>query len=533
MKKFGSILLLFFLVTNLTNAQEDAQANATSMKTETAADGSEKKGCDDKGWCWGEDVQTSKEKYTFMSDEIKAKRYESAKASLDWLLANDPYLHKNLYIKGLKVYKALASKAAKAKDPKESEYEDMVLKLYDMRTKYFGKGDKNLSYQGMYYYRYLSDRPTFDDNLDKHLAFYEEVAEAEGKEDANYSNVQSHMAIATKLALNFKNQEIKFRNLDAVKAQRSIILTWEPYLEDAQQGATAKEKVDAAKAELVRLEEEFKTTDAEYNKYATYNVDWYMDKYSAMAEVIDYNIENDKDKYKPKWESVKSTIDSKMLPAIVKIDEDFVNNIYGPIFEANKTDVKVAKNMMKYCLIAKYVDSPYFLEASVNVFNSEPDAGLANVIAKQYASKDSLSKAMDYMNKSIELYEENPAKKAEALISLAKFKNRAGQKSAARADALEAAKVDESMAAEAYTLIGDLYYGSYKDCFDIKDEVKSRACYLAAYDMYSRAGNSAKMAEVKQQFPSMADIFQQGYEAGKPIQVGCWIGGTTIIRKRP
>jgi len=63
--------------------------------------------------------------------------------------------------------------------------------------------------------------------------------------------------------------------------------------------------------------------------------------------------------------------------------------------------------------------------------------------------------------------------------------------------------------------------------------VKSRACYLAAYDMYAKAGDNSGMGRAKSQFPSITDIFSLGMKEGDAIDVGCWIGGSTTIRKRP
>lgn len=540
MKKFGCFLVLYYLlISTFTYAQDDAQANAEpKFKDGTAADGSVKKGCDSRGFCWGENVDEAKSKYTFFSDEIKGKQYASAEASYDWLFERAPYLHKNLYIYGEKMYKGLLKDAKKAKDKAAiTKYEDKQLGIYDLRAQYFGDKDKKLYLKkSRYYYSYIKDRPEFKENMDKCLEYYEEVAEVEGKERASTTNVTTHTILSVQLALKHKKAAQAFRKKPEVKKQRSIILTWEPLLEDPQQGATAKKNVSGAKLELEKLQKEYEANDPVFKKYSKFNEDWFLTKYEFLSDVINYNIENAKDdKTKASWEKTLATLD-KYTPSVVDIDCDFVKNKIASKLEANPDDVEVAKKVIKYSLMAKCTDEEYFMNAAITAYNDSPDGGMALVIAKKYSAQDDTDKAIEWMNKAVELFEESPEKKAEAQMSIAKFNAKKGLKSAARTSALDASKTDESVASEAYTFIGDLYMGSYKDCFDVKDEVKSRACFLAAYDMYSRAGNSAKMKKAQAQFPSTADIFQlasKGYAEGGNIQVGCWIGGSTVIRKRP
>ncbi|MEJ0054858.1 MAG: hypothetical protein WDN75_03925 [Bacteroidota bacterium] len=56
--------------------------------------------------------------------------------------------------------------------------------------------------------------------------------------------------------------------------------------------------------------------------------------------------------------------------------------------------------------------------------------------------------------------------------------------------------------------------------------------YLAAYEMYQRAGNSALMSRAKAQFPSKEDIFLLNWLVGSSQKVGCWIGETVTLKTR-
>ena len=106
-----------------------------------------------------------------------------------------------------------------------------------------------------------------------------------------------------------------------------------------------------------------------------------------------------------------------------------------------------------------------------------------------------------------------------------------GQKSNARDTYKKAVATDPSKR-EAYTYIGDLYFGSFEDCAQKQSYVEDRGVFLAAYKMYELAGNSARMAKAKEQFPAGEEIFTETKEVGQTMQVGCWINETVKIDKR-
>lgn len=74
---------------------------------------------------------------------------------------------------------------------------------------------------------------------------------------------------------------------------------------------------------------------------------------------------------------------------------------------------------------------------------------------------------------------------------------------------------------------------SFNDCKEEKSQVDDRLVFIAAYGEYQKAGNTAQMAKAKEQFPSIADIFSQGYEEGQSMTVGCWINTSVKLARRP
>jgi tetratricopeptide (TPR) repeat protein len=146
-------------------------------------------------------------------------------------------------------------------------------------------------------------------------------------------------------------------------------------------------------------------------------------------------------------------------------------------------------------------------------------------------SEDKLDSAETYLNKATEL-ETDPGKKADLYYDLANINYKKGNKVAARDFALKAVEANDTLKEKAYTLIGHMYMASFEQCKKGKSMVDDRAIFLAAYDMYQKAGNAEGMSNAKEQFPSKEDIFNLNIKAGDSISIGCWINATTTIRTR-
>ncbi len=107
-----------------------------------------------------------------------------------------------------------------------------------------------------------------------------------------------------------------------------------------------------------------------------------------------------------------------------------------------------------------------------------------------------------------------------------------GNKQKARDFALKSASLSSSQSSKAYKLVGDIYMNSYEQCKGGKDVVEDRAVFIAAYDMYVKAGNSAGMNNAKEQFPSKEEVFTYNKKIGDSIKLNCWVGETVTIQTR-
>jgi len=251
-----------------------------------------------------------------------------------------------------------------------------------------------------------------------------------------------------------------------------------------------------------------------------------LEYYEKVMGIIDYQLENEtRQSILTKLKDYKGTVDG-ILVGLVNIDCDFVREKLGPKFEENLSDLKLAKKIFGFMLNGKCTDDPLWLKAGETIMDNEPDFGIAKSLGSKFKAAGETEKAEKYFNKALELTED-PDKKADMYIQLGSFKSG----SAARAMYQKAISVDPTKS-EAYSAIGYLYYQSFEQCAGKEDIVKDRAVFLAAYDMFQKAGNSKMMQSAKEQFPSKEEIFTYNYETGSSISVGCWIGGSTTIRSR-
>ena len=250
-----------------------------------------------------------------------------------------------------------------------------------------------------------------------------------------------------------------------------------------------------------------------------------FDIYSQIMDIADQK----KGEGKPVNPKIIDTID-KLLTNTVDVDCNFIEEKLGPKFRETK-DIKLGKKIFSLMLAQKCTDSPLAIEAAEAIIDVTPDFAIAKFVASRYQKDDKLEKAKEFYQKAIELTDD-AAKKADVYLSIAKIYQVQGQKVSARENAREALKNDPSLS-DAYVLIGDLYMASFEDCKGGESRVKDRSVYIAAYNMYQRAGNGERMGMAKAQFPSIEDIFNESFEEGQSVSTGCWIGETVKLERRP
>ncbi|MEQ9424439.1 MAG: tetratricopeptide repeat protein [Cyclobacteriaceae bacterium] len=254
-----------------------------------------------------------------------------------------------------------------------------------------------------------------------------------------------------------------------------------------------------------------------------------LDIYSMLMETVDAKVAQGDNK--GRLNSIADNLDKMLTMVMPDIDCGFVEDNLGPKLIDDPSDLNLAKKIFQLLLTGKCTDSPLAVKSAEIVHEAEPTFTLAKFLASKYLAEGNYEMAIEYYNQALELADDGE-KKGEIHLSLARLYASQGQKSASRSNAYKAVQNDLGLK-EAYSIIGNLYMNSFEACSGGESRVKDRAVFIAAYEQYRKAGDGSGMANAKAQFPSIDEIFTEGYEEGQSISTGCWIGETVQLERRP
>jgi len=250
-----------------------------------------------------------------------------------------------------------------------------------------------------------------------------------------------------------------------------------------------------------------------------------LEKYEKLNALLAEAEANGKDISAP-----KGTLE-QLVVVMELIDCEFIETTLGPRLTADSTNMVLANQIFNYSVKYKCFGSASFLTALEIIDNQNPTYATSQVRAMRYMQNREYDKALPVLQKALTLVE-NDVQKAEILYDLAKIHAVEGRKSAARTSAQDAAKFDAEKGKEAWKLIAEMYMSSSADCRRGVSRVDDQAVYIAAYNAYSRAGDSKGMAEARARFPSKEELFTESRQIGETVTVGCWIGETVTLASR-
>lgn len=256
-----------------------------------------------------------------------------------------------------------------------------------------------------------------------------------------------------------------------------------------------------------------------------------IDVYFQINEAVDFKDNANADH--AKFDRYREALTGLLIQTVGedKLNCEFINENLAPGLD-QKEDLKLAKKVFGLLLSRECGDSPYFMKAAEIIQREEPTEGLAKVMAQRYVAAKDYPKALEFYKSAMEMSTDDE-KKAQLLMDMSKIYAQQGDKAKARTAALDAAKLDSELAKSAYSFVAGLYMGSFDDCAKQQSQIEDRAIFMAAYDLYQRAGDSAGMNNAKAQFPTVSDVFTANKKEGDAIKVGCWIQANTTIRTRP
>ncbi|HAI75447.1 MAG TPA: hypothetical protein DCM08_04305 [Microscillaceae bacterium] len=428
-------------------------------------------------WDYGDLKDVGPEKKVLLEDAMKAQAYAEALPQLQWFLKNLPKAHKNIYIHGAEVYNHLVEVT---QDPElQVAYADSALMMYDKRIELFGEAERPTAIKNKCFYAYYYWSPR-SDKAQVLYDLYKEVIGLQGKNTAARV-IDDYMRLVSLKKISANPEKMA-----------SLSAEDKPFAEALKGG---EQLTDEKVVEI----------------------------YEVLMAITDSNMP--KSSADEDWASTKGNLEAYFRNCVT-IDCEYVKKTYEPKFKADPNNSVLAEQIVSLMLGSgcEYLKEPLFLQTLLVIYKAEPTDSRATSIALIYQSNGDNNKALEYFAKV-----SDKTNLAKAYINLGTESKKAGRKDEARNYALKAAEA--GLKSEAYIFIGNLYMTSGGECTN-SNPVLARACYLAAYDAYATAGFAQGMSNAQAQFPTSEDIFTLGMEVGQSIPVGCWIGGTTVLRKR-
>ena len=269
--------------------------------------------------------------------------------------------------------------------------------------------------------------------------------------------------------------------------------------------------------------------------YKNLTDDQILHRYDKLSAVLDDKMkkatEQNNQPEVDKLKAIKEKVDADLI-TMVKVDCDFVRKNLAPRFKQNPNDVNLAKKIFKFMLDGKCTDDPLWLEAGEAFYKLTPekDFGLLKALAVKNMQIGNYEKAETLLNEALAM-KLSQGDKAEAQLYLGAIEAKKNNYPAAR-DLFRQAATNPSTSKDAWEKIGDLYYNSFDNCSKRVNQAEDRLVFIAAYDMYQKAGNAQLMSRAKAQFPSKEDIFLLNWTVGTAQKVGCWINETVVLKTR-
>ena len=255
-----------------------------------------------------------------------------------------------------------------------------------------------------------------------------------------------------------------------------------------------------------------------------------VETYDIIMDIIDYNIKNNVKK-KSDYENAQGNIELTFEP-FASCDD--LIGIYTKKFNEQGDDVDVLKKIIK--MLDKKGCSEYqlFFDATVRLYDLDPDAESAFLIGRMYLKKGNYNTALDYLLEGVTM--EDIDDRANCYLLLADTYRNLNNFPKARSYAYQTAELRPNDG-NPYLLIGDMYAASAKECGD--NDLTKKVAYWAAVDKYKKAKKidpsiaeaaNGRISTYSKVFPTTQTIFFHDLNEGDSYKVECWINETTTVR---
>ena len=217
----------------------------------------------------------------------------------------------------------------------------------------------------------------------------------------------------------------------------------------------------------------------------------------------------------------------KLFFSLAKMDCDLIDEKFTP----DASDYEQVKIYLGLALAYQCYQSESFIPSAEKLLENEPDFGLSKLLAILYTKNKKSEMAILHWNRALELTTDEK-KKAEIHLAIAGVYQPINLFSMARQQVLRALQTGKSDEKAAYNLLGDLYAQSYTNCKKGQSIVQDYSVFIAAWEMYAKAGNQERMQQMQSSFPSKEELHGENLSPGEKYYLDCWIEKEIILRSR-
>ncbi|HNS17066.1 MAG TPA: hypothetical protein PKH94_02125 [Bacteroidales bacterium] len=258
-----------------------------------------------------------------------------------------------------------------------------------------------------------------------------------------------------------------------------------------------------------------------------------IENFERIMNIVDFNEKHsqENEQERTEWQGIRLNIESLFEPFATCDD---LIAIYRKKFEQNPEDTKLLKEIIQMLDKRNCTADPLYFDATVKLYDLEPNPESAFLIGRMLYRKNEYSKAMEYLLQATDMADVKS--RADCFLLLADAYRNLRDYPRSRSYAYKAAELRPGDG-NAYIMIGDLYASSASDCGN--DEISSKAAYWAAVDKYYKAKSvdpsveqaaNDRIYSYSRAFPAMERLFFHDMKEGDSYTVGCWINETTTVR---
>lgn len=425
---------------------------------------------------YGEDSIKTRQQTSLYRDEFRRGNYMASLPYWRYVYKNAPCFKEYITADGAYLMSLLIGQTNPKDTAKVKGYVDTLIQIYDTRLRLFGENTNVQGRKGSDLFRYYPSRKM------EAIELMRKSLEGEGND------------------------------------------TYAPILTDLILAVTQQNKEDK------------KITDEEV-----------LQLFDKISAVVDHNLGAYRKQYKEGqgdtarigqnmryWEWVENYVVAVVTPYLTC---EKLTEIYTPKFEATPDDKKLVEKIIDLLdRSPNCAKTDFYLRVAEKNLELNPNASAAAALAKAYREKDQMGKAKGFYEKAAEL-EEDKAKKESYYNVLASIELSARNCQQARTYARKMLELNPN-SGDAYMIIGNAYMQCTSGCGS--NNVTKKYAYLAAYDKFVKAKSvdasvAAKankgMATAKNLWPKKEDIFFiPDLNEGDTVNVGCWIGESTVLR---